>query len=44
MTRAERLAAWIVCGPIGHLVGGVADWMVMLSRYWLARARGKEIG
>jgi hypothetical protein len=38
----ERLAAWYVTGPLGHLVGGVADWAALLVRYLWARARGRE--
>jgi hypothetical protein len=37
-----RLAAWLVTGPIGHLVAGVIDWVVIMGRYVLARARGRE--
>ncbi|MEZ5121138.1 MAG: hypothetical protein R2736_06125 [Solirubrobacterales bacterium] len=28
----ERLAAWYVTGPLGHLVAGVADWAQLLGR------------
>jgi hypothetical protein len=37
-----RLAAWLVCGPLGHLVAGAADWLALFARYWAARARGRE--
>ena len=30
--RRERLAAWYVTGPLGHLVAGVADWAQLLGR------------
>jgi len=36
------VAAWIVTGPIGHLYGGVRDWVEMLARYARARARGEQ--
>jgi len=39
----ERIAAWVVTGPVGHLVAGVADWAQLLARYAWARARGKEM-
>ena len=31
-TRAcdRRFAAWLVCGPLGHLWAGVADWVELL--------------
>jgi hypothetical protein len=35
----ERLAAWIACGPLGHLYAGAADWMELLARYAAARRR-----
>jgi hypothetical protein len=37
----ERLAAWVVTGPVGHLYGGVADWAGLLRRLAVARARGR---
>jgi hypothetical protein len=27
-----RFAAWLVTGPLGHLVAGVADWVELLVR------------
>lgn len=39
----EVLAAWVVTGPVGHLVAGIADWLQMLSRYVRARARGERL-
>jgi hypothetical protein len=36
---AERLAAWAVTGPLGHLWSVVADVTVLLARYGLYRAR-----
>jgi hypothetical protein len=38
----ERLATWLVTGPVGHLVGGTMDWAELLARYWWARARGAD--
>jgi hypothetical protein len=32
-------AAWIYTGPLGHLVAGVADWLVLLAGYWWSRLR-----
>jgi hypothetical protein len=26
----ERLAAWFVTGPLGHLASGIADWAGLL--------------
>jgi hypothetical protein len=40
---AERLAAWLVTGPLGHLAGGVLDWAGLLGRYAYARARGRPV-
>jgi hypothetical protein len=37
-----RFAAWVVTGPLGHLCGGLADWLTLLSRYVWARARGRD--
>jgi hypothetical protein len=34
---AARAAAWLVCGPLGHLVAGVVDWAALLAA--LARRR-----
>jgi hypothetical protein len=28
----RRFAAWLVCGPLGHLWAGVADWIELLAR------------
>ena len=42
MPPRERLAAWVVCGPVGHAAAGLADWAVLLARYWWARARGRD--
>jgi len=34
-----RLSAWLYTGPVGHLIGGVADWTELLSRYAWHRLR-----
>ncbi|MSW84262.1 MAG: hypothetical protein F2832_05890 [Actinobacteria bacterium] len=39
---ATRLAAWIVTGPLGHLYGGVADWLGLAAKVTRARARGRD--
>jgi hypothetical protein len=36
----ERLAAWFVTGPLGHLASGVADWVALLWRAAARRFRG----
>ena len=36
------LAARIVTGRLGHLYGGVVDWLLLLGRYGWARARGRD--
>jgi hypothetical protein len=38
----RRLAAWLLTGPVGFLVAGVIDWVVLVWRYVWARARGHE--
>lgn len=38
----QRATAWIVTGPVGHLYGGFADWVTLLTRYLWARARGRD--
>jgi hypothetical protein len=37
----DRLAAWLVTGPLGHLWSAVADIVVLWTRYLWARARGR---
>ena len=27
----ERVAAWLLTGPIGHLVAGAIDWVAVLA-------------
>jgi hypothetical protein len=31
------MLAWLYTGPLGHLVAGVMDWVVLLVRYLRAR-------
>ncbi|HEY6775467.1 MAG TPA: hypothetical protein VI122_03060 [Thermoleophilaceae bacterium] len=38
---AERLAAWVLTGPFGHLWSVVVDVAVLLARYGLGRVRGR---
>jgi hypothetical protein len=35
----SRLAAWLVTGPLGHLVAGVLDWAELLGRWFWSRLR-----
>ncbi len=37
MRPDERLMAWLVTGPAGHLVAGLTDFTVFFARYWRAR-------
>lgn len=36
---AERLAAWLVTGPLGHLYSVLADLGVYFTRWLLGRAK-----
>jgi hypothetical protein len=36
----ERVLAWVITGPIGHLVAGLIDAATLLIRWAWARARG----
>jgi hypothetical protein len=38
---AERLLAWVVTGPLGHLWSAVADITLLWVRWLLLRARGR---
>jgi hypothetical protein len=38
----ERLLAWLVTGPLGHLWSAVADVAVLLRRYLGARLRSRD--
>lgn len=35
----ERLAAWLLCGPVGHFAGGLTDVVELAARYWWSRLR-----
>jgi hypothetical protein len=37
-----RFATWLVCGPLGHLAAGVADWVVLLVRWQLAERQASR--
>jgi hypothetical protein len=41
LSLRTRAAAWLYTGPLGHLYGGLADWVSLLGRLALARARGR---
>ena len=43
MPARPRFAAWLVTGPIGHLYGGVVDWVTVVARILYARARGRDL-
>jgi hypothetical protein len=38
---AEKLQAWIVTGPLGHLWSALADMSIIWARYLANRARGR---
>jgi hypothetical protein len=38
----ERALAWLVTGPIGHLVAGAIDVIALVVRLAWARARGRR--
>jgi hypothetical protein len=37
----EKLAAWIMTGPPGHLYGTLADIAVLWTRWGLSRVRAR---
>jgi hypothetical protein len=37
----ERVQAWLVTGPVGHLYGALADITLLWARYGLARVRAR---
>ena len=43
MHRRDRVLAWLVTGPIGHLLAGIADLGLALLRIAWARLRGRAI-
>jgi len=40
----ERLAAWLVTGPLGHLYGALADMAMLWGRWGCARVRARVRG
>lgn len=44
LSPSTRALAWIYTGPIGHLYGGLVDWLVLLWRLALARVRARVRG
>ena len=38
---AERLLAWLVTGPLGHLWSALADITILWVRYGVAKLRGR---
>jgi hypothetical protein len=38
----DRLAAWLVTGPLGHLWSAAADITLLWVRYGWARATGRR--
>jgi hypothetical protein len=41
LSALDRLRAWLLTGPIGHLVAGVADWVELLARWQFSRMRAR---
>jgi hypothetical protein len=39
---AERLQAWVVTGPLGHLWSVLADIAILLARYGLERLKRRR--
>jgi hypothetical protein len=39
---AERLQAWVVTGPLGHLWSVLADITILLARYGLERLKRRR--
>jgi hypothetical protein len=37
----ERLTAWLVTGPLGHLYGTLADIVLLWGRWGLSRVRAR---
>jgi hypothetical protein len=37
MRHTRRLESWLWTGPLGHFVGGAADFATALARYGVAR-------
>jgi len=37
----ERLSAWLVTGPLGHLYGTLADIVLLWTRWGASRVRAR---
>lgn len=44
LSRPTRVAAWVVTGPLGHLYGGIADWLEVAGKLTLAHVRARARG
>jgi hypothetical protein len=44
LSPSTRALAWIYTGPLGHLYGGLVDWVLLLWRLALARVRTRVRG
>jgi hypothetical protein len=42
VTPRDRLAAWLITGPVGHLWSALADIAAAWTRYAWARIRGRD--
>jgi hypothetical protein len=42
MRLRTRFAAWLVCGPLGHLAAGLTDWAVLLVRWRLSELQARR--
>jgi hypothetical protein len=38
----ERLVAWLVTGPFGHLYGTLADIVLLWTRWAVSRVRARD--
>jgi hypothetical protein len=38
----RRFAAWLLTGPLGFLLAGIADWATLVAHYLWSRARGRD--
>jgi hypothetical protein len=43
MPSRRRIEARLWTGTAGHLIGGTLDFAAALTRYFMARARGRDI-
>ena len=44
LSPLTRASAWLYTGPVGHLYGGLVDWVSLVGRLLLARARERARG